>query len=341
MARARAVENDPNQQAFYLSDGTTAGTQRITPSAAMPQAAFPPYLRVAGQALIAGDATNTWRIDAATAQVTALGRPLEMLASGDVAELGGALIGAQPEVPSTTISEVWRSDGTSSGTRLLHDLRTATRGALTDSTGPSLALGNVLLFGDVIDRPIEFPLGRRALWRTDGSPEGTWALPSSVYGGGSVEQVQKLGNQVIFSADTVPRSGVRQLYRTRSDLLETTPLAATTLAGSEYLRSVGDNNTAAMFSCGTPGGLGLDCEFFESVMVPQVIIDGFLGLDPSQDELRPAPNLPRDWPSVTINRINWRGTLMEFTATRPESATVEATPVPPQKWKSDTDEPEQ
>ena len=35
-----------------------------------------------------------------------------------------------------------------------------------------------------------------------------------------------------------------------------------------------------------PGGLGLDKEFFESILPPQVMIYGFLGLKPSVDTLR-------------------------------------------------------
>jgi len=38
------------------------------------------------------------------------------------------------------------------------------------------------------------------------------------------------------------------------------------------------------------GGLGLDREFFESILVPQVMIYGFLGLHPTSDGFRLNPN---------------------------------------------------
>ena len=51
------------------------------------------------------------------------------------------------------------------------------------------------------------------------------------------------------------------------------------------------------------GGLGLDKEFFESILVPQVMIYGFLGLRPSADGFSLDPKLPKDWPELTITRI--------------------------------------
>ena len=44
---------------------------------------------------------------------------------------------------------------------------------------------------------------------------------------------------------------------------------------------------------GTAGGLGLDHEFFESILVPQVMLYGFLGLHPTADGCSIAPGCPR------------------------------------------------
>ncbi|RCS53025.1 hypothetical protein DTL42_09435 [Bremerella cremea] len=54
---------------------------------------------------------------------------------------------------------------------------------------------------------------------------------------------------------------------------------------------------------GTPGGLGLDHEFFESVLVPQVMLYGFLGFQPNSEGFSLNPQLPADWPSLEITRI--------------------------------------
>ncbi len=45
-----------------------------------------------------------------------------------------------------------------------------------------------------------------------------------------------------------------------------------------------------------PGGLGLDKEFSESVLVPQAMLDGFLGIEPTPVGFKIHPRLPTDWP---------------------------------------------
>ena len=67
---------------------------------------------------------------------------------------------------------------------------------------------------------------------------------------------------------------------------------------------------------GTAGGLGLDHEFIESVLVPQVMIDGFLGFAPTGDGFRVQPRLPRDWPWLEIDRIRWHGATLTVRAAK-------------------------
>lgn len=62
---------------------------------------------------------------------------------------------------------------------------------------------------------------------------------------------------------------------------------------------------------GTAGGLGLDCEFFESVMVPQVMLDGFLGFAPTADGFAIKPDLPTSWPELHIDRIRLNGETLD------------------------------
>jgi hypothetical protein len=63
-----------------------------------------------------------------------------------------------------------------------------------------------------------------------------------------------------------------------------------------------------------PGGLGLDKEFFESILVPQVMLYGFLGFEPTPQGFRIHPRLPKDWPELTITRIHLREVVMDLTA---------------------------
>ncbi len=65
---------------------------------------------------------------------------------------------------------------------------------------------------------------------------------------------------------------------------------------------------------GTPGGLGLDHEFMESVLVPQVMLYGFLGLRPTGDGFSLAPNLPSEWPSLQVAGIHLQDHVIDVTA---------------------------
>ncbi|MBU3666679.1 MAG: hypothetical protein FGM15_12510 [Chthoniobacterales bacterium] len=73
------------------------------------------------------------------------------------------------------------------------------------------------------------------------------------------------------------------------------------------------------------GGLGIMREFQESLLLPQVMIDGFLGLRPRMDGLAIRPSLPKDWPSLTITRIGFQGGVYSITAKSDGSISVECT----------------
>jgi len=69
---------------------------------------------------------------------------------------------------------------------------------------------------------------------------------------------------------------------------------------------------------GVPGGLGVDSEFTESILVPQTLIDGFLGFEPKGDGFEVSPRLPKDWPEFTIDQIHWHGLVLSIRATHKE-----------------------
>ena len=66
---------------------------------------------------------------------------------------------------------------------------------------------------------------------------------------------------------------------------------------------------------GTAGGLGIDREFYESVMVPHVILQGFLGFKPTPTGARIMPRLPSQWPEVTVDRIHFHDRVVRIRAT--------------------------
>lgn len=63
-----------------------------------------------------------------------------------------------------------------------------------------------------------------------------------------------------------------------------------------------------------PGGLGMDNEFFESILVPQVVLYGFLGFQPTLSGFRIEPKLPQEWPSLTVDRIHLHDHVLTITA---------------------------
>jgi len=65
---------------------------------------------------------------------------------------------------------------------------------------------------------------------------------------------------------------------------------------------------------GTAGGLGMDQEFFESVLVPQVMLYGFLGFTPGPEGYSIHPRIPKGWPSVKVTGVRYRDEVLEITA---------------------------
>lgn len=75
-----------------------------------------------------------------------------------------------------------------------------------------------------------------------------------------------------------------------------------------------------------PGGLGIDREFFESILVPQVMLYGFIGFKPTVDGCEIAPCLPKEWPSLTITRIHLHDHVLDVTAKGHELRIKDHTP---------------
>jgi hypothetical protein len=93
---------------------------------------------------------------------------------------------------------------------------------------------------------------------------------------------------------------------------------------------------------GTAGGLGLDHEFFESVLVPQVMLYGFMGFQAEADAIRLSPRLPKDWPELRISRVRYQDLVLnlrvaprEIEIEKVSGTNIYPTRIapPPGKWK--------
>ena len=72
---------------------------------------------------------------------------------------------------------------------------------------------------------------------------------------------------------------------------------------------------------GPPGGLGFDHEFMESVLVPQVLLYGFLGAEPRPGGLALHPRLPAAWPSAGLDGVHVQDQVFAITA-EPSAVTL-------------------
>lgn len=65
---------------------------------------------------------------------------------------------------------------------------------------------------------------------------------------------------------------------------------------------------------GTAGGIGIDLEFWESSLVPAIVINGFLGLRPGAAGLKVHPRLPDSCPEMGVSNILYRGVRIDIKA---------------------------
>ncbi len=137
-----------------------------------------------------------------------------------------------------------------------------------------------------------------------------WSSPESIPWGG---QVQDGGAVLGFSYhDIMARIRTLGADDAWARLREIIKWFDEVQAAGGYRKYYDGSREGTLQGGGTAGGLGLDCEFFESVMVPQVMLDGFLGFKPTAEGFKLDPKLPRDWPELTISRIRWHDLVLNI-----------------------------
>jgi len=85
-------------------------------------------------------------------------------------------------------------------------------------------------------------------------------------------------------------------------------------AAGGYRKSYDGSRDGSLQGGGTPRGLGLDHEFFESALVPQVLLYGFLGFAPRADGFKLEPRLPSDWSELVVDRIRFQNVTLRVRA---------------------------
>lgn len=142
-----------------------------------------------------------------------------------------------------------------------------------------------------------------------------WSGPESIPFGG---QVQDGGAVLGFSAyDVMARLRTRGADDAWNRLAEILRWSDEVERLGGYRAYYAANPINSLQGCGTPGGLGIDCEFFESALVPFTWIDSFLGFHPHPDgSLTIDPKLPNGFTSLGMRGIAWRDHVLDVTATQ-------------------------
>jgi hypothetical protein len=137
-----------------------------------------------------------------------------------------------------------------------------------------------------------------------------WSAPESIPFG---NQVQDGGGVLGFSYhDLMARLRTAGPDDAAQRLNEICTWFDETQAAGGYRAFYSDPTRGTMQGGNVPGGLGLDKEFFESILVPQVMLYGFLGLKPTADGCEISPHLPSDWPSLQITRIHLHDHVLDL-----------------------------
>lgn len=180
--------------ALFASDGTPAGTRRLYPQQAGQTLPSSDRVFPIGDALIIDNPGTDTRIELADGSISLVGS--ESFSYSDSAALGDARIGSTGNLER----EVWITNGRSAGTRRLHDIWPETQGSL-GGTPAWTAIGDTLYFAPAQD-PASSGTLHAALWRSDGTEDGTRPLSTSFH----PEQVPRLvrsygGSGVLFTAN--------------------------------------------------------------------------------------------------------------------------------------------
>lgn len=151
-----------------------------------------------------------------------------------------------------------------------------------------------------------------------------WSAPESIPWGG---QVQDGGAVLGFSYhDLMARLKTGGPDDAAARLAEIARwFEETEAAGGYRAYYAADAARGTMQGGGTAGGLGMDHEFFESILAPQVMLSGFLGFEPTASGCTINPRLPSDWPSLAVTRIHLHDRVLDVTATAAGKIVVKAT----------------
>ncbi len=144
----------------------------------------------------------------------------------------------------------------------------------------------------------------------------SWSAPESIPWG---DQVQDGGAVLGWSYhDVMSRLRVNGPDDAWNRLREIAFWYAEVDAAGGYRNYYNGSREGRLQGGGVPGGLGVDSEFVESILVPQTLIDGFLGFEAHGGGFDVSPRLPKDWPEFSVDHLHWHGLVLSVRVTHKE-----------------------
>lgn len=230
---------DNNTRAgVFVSDGTTAGTTRVSAdNAVWTLDPWQPVFRV-GDALVFERNGQIGRIDTVAATMMfASANDLSSFNFDEAAAFGGSVFGGNR-------GRVWRTDGTAAGTVALHT-PWRTTGSSIGLYPSSITLGDRLAF--LVEAEAAQPL--RPLWITDGTDAGTRPAPIDIANHLAwVQSFEGLGSELFVSGPAFTGADYR-VYRIAGDFA-----AATLVTDRARFADLQSTGAALLLGCGTGSG---------------------------------------------------------------------------------------
>jgi ELWxxDGT repeat protein len=230
---------------LFIGNGTPGGTQRITSFGSWSGAEA--FYEVDG-GLLFGTGDTVRRLDTPSGTLRPDTVNTRIKLAGSI-RFGSGRIGAGA---TSGGQEVAVSDGTETGTRMLHDVWATTRGLTYDAFGQSPV--SAITAGDVLYvSAFKTDILSRGIMRIDGTAAGTRELPRNTYGSQPVNAIAATPGGIVFSSGS--SSNVR-LYRADMQLTGATALTPLLNNGGYPMVSAGD---AVVLTCRNPSGLSRLC----------------------------------------------------------------------------------
>ncbi|MCP3981991.1 MAG: hypothetical protein GY716_22025 [bacterium] len=198
-----ADESSTTSAYLYGSDGTVDGTHKVAPVAASHGNQVTWYLTTTSKGMFfrnrsEGEGFELWGSDGTSAGTRLVKDIIEgPLSSGPeiIGEVDGEVYF---QASDTEARGLWRTDGTEVGTVPVAPVRVfVSPTTITAGTATTAALGGVLYFSG------SGSSGGYELWRSDGTPFGTYLTRDIREGAGSSgpRDFARVGNKLLFSAD--------------------------------------------------------------------------------------------------------------------------------------------